>query len=117
MFGVQTFVGLAYQWRGLGGPLVGETNSTYTIASFSGTDAGRYRVIITNAAGVVTSSIATLSLNIAPAITTQPANRTVLATSNATFTVVATGTAPLSYQWQHNSTNLPGAKKIGRAHV
>ncbi len=34
-----------------------------------------------------------------PAITTQPANRAVNVTSNTTFAVAATGTAPLSYQW------------------
>src|SRR6266404_3744146 len=39
---------------------------------------------------------------VAPTITTQPANQTVTAGQTATFTVVATGTAPLSYQWQKN---------------
>src|SRR5205823_1589193 len=35
-----------------------------------------------------------------PSITTQPASQTVTAGQTATFTVAATGTAPLSYQWQ-----------------
>src|SRR2546430_11395043 len=35
-----------------------------------------------------------------PAITTQPASETVSTGQTATFTVAATGTAPLSYQWQ-----------------
>src|SRR2546430_3774397 len=37
----------------------------------------------------------------------QPARRTVGQT--ATFMVVATGTAPLSYQWQKNGTAISGA--------
>src|SRR5207253_2579085 len=37
---------------------------------------------------------------VAPAITTQPASQMVTADQTATFTVTATGTAPLSYQWQ-----------------
>jgi len=41
-------------------------------------------------------------------ITTQPASQTLTAGQRATFTVVATGTAPLSYQWQKNSTNISG---------
>jgi plastocyanin len=44
-----------------------------------------------------------------PTITTQPANRTVNVGDNVTFNVVATGSAPLSYQWKKNTTNIPGA--------
>jgi hypothetical protein len=39
----------------------------------------------------------------APAITQQPASQTVTAGQAATFSVMATGTAPLSYQWYVNS--------------
>src|SRR5437762_2508986 len=46
---------------------------------------------------------------VAPSITTQPMNQTVTAGQTATFTVVATGTAPLSYQWQKNGTAISGA--------
>src|SRR5205823_14822225 len=46
---------------------------------------------------------------VAPAITTQPASQTVTAGQAATFTVVASGTAPLSYQWQKNGANIAGA--------
>jgi hypothetical protein len=45
----------------------------------------------------------------APAITTQPANQSVTAPATATFSVVASGTAPLSYQWQMNNSNISGA--------
>lgn len=45
----------------------------------------------------------------APAITTQPANTSVNVGQTATFTVVASGTAPLSYQWAMGGTNISGA--------
>ncbi|PYT81684.1 MAG: hypothetical protein DMG40_08195, partial [Acidobacteria bacterium] len=45
----------------------------------------------------------------APYITTQPADQTVTVGQTATFSVVATGTAPLSYQWQKNGTAISGA--------
>jgi hypothetical protein len=45
----------------------------------------------------------------APSITTQPANRTVTAGQTATFSVTATGTTPLSYQWQQGATPISGA--------
>src|SRR5882724_3700186 len=46
---------------------------------------------------------------VAPSITTQPKNQTVIAGQTATFSVVASGTAPLSYQWRQNGSNIPGA--------
>lgn len=45
----------------------------------------------------------------APTITTQPASETVAAGQTATFTVAASGTAPLTYQWQKNGSNISGA--------
>jgi hypothetical protein len=45
----------------------------------------------------------------APYITTQPANVTVIVGSNATYTVTAGGSAPLSYQWRFNNGNISGA--------
>jgi len=45
----------------------------------------------------------------APAITTQPMNQTVTVGQTATFSVVATGTSPLAYQWQKNGGNISGA--------
>lgn len=45
----------------------------------------------------------------APSITTQPANQTVTVGQTATFSVSATGTAPLSYQWQKSGTGISGA--------
>lgn len=45
----------------------------------------------------------------APTITGQPQGLTVLTPSPATFTVVATGTAPLAYQWKRNGVDIAGA--------
>ena len=47
--------------------------------------------------------------NQAPTITQHPANVTVGEGSTATFTVSATGTAPLSYQWRKNNVDISGA--------
>lgn len=75
----------------------------------------RYRVIVGNSAGNVTSSIATLTVNaVAPSIISHPANQNVPEGAVATFAVVASGTAPLTYQWQESLnmaafTNISGA--------
>ncbi|HTH48803.1 MAG TPA: lamin tail domain-containing protein [Candidatus Limnocylindria bacterium] len=42
-------------------------------------------------------------------IVTQPSNQTNVVGQNVVFSVNATGTAPLAYQWQVNRTNIPGA--------
>ncbi len=74
-----------------------------------------YRCIVSLPYGTVTSSSATLTVGYAPAISTQPADQNVVSGSNPTFSVVATGTAPLSYQWQKNKVNLSGA--TGMSHT
>jgi hypothetical protein len=45
----------------------------------------------------------------APFIFSQPTNQAVLVGSNVLFSVLASGTAPLSYQWRFNDTNISGA--------
>jgi hypothetical protein len=46
---------------------------------------------------------------VAPVITAQPAGQHVVVGRTATFTVSATGAAPLSYQWQKGATPIAGA--------
>ncbi len=102
---------LAYQWRLDGIPIPGGTSSTYTLAAAQTGHSGAYSVVVSNAAGSVTSNTATLTVNaaIAPAITTQPAAQTVTAGSAAAFSGTATGTAPLAYQWLKNGVPISGA--------
>jgi glucose/arabinose dehydrogenase len=47
--------------------------------------------------------------NQAPSIGTHPASQTVSVGQPATFSVIASGTAPLNYQWQRNGSNITGA--------
>ncbi|MFO1488510.1 MAG: immunoglobulin domain-containing protein [Verrucomicrobiota bacterium] len=103
---------LVYQWRRSSTNLAGATSATLSFTNITLGQAGNYDVIITNAAGSITSSVAVLTVNpapVAPSITTQPTNQTVFVGANVTFSVTATGTAPLLYQWRRSSTNLPGA--------
>ena len=47
--------------------------------------------------------------NQAPTITAHPASQTAPDGGSATFSVSASGTAPLAYQWQRNGANIAGA--------
>ena len=79
------------------------------LSSAQATDAGSYTVAVTNPGGSITSQVATLTVNIPPGITTQPQSQTVTQGQSASFFVVASGTATLSYQWSFNGTPLSGA--------
>jgi hypothetical protein len=104
---------LAYQWQKNGSNISGATTSSYTTpATASGDNGATFDVTVSNTAGSITSSLAALTVNAAataPTISTQPASQSVTVGQTATFSVVAAGTAPLSYQWQKNSSNISGA--------
>lgn len=104
---------LSYQWQKKGSNISGATSASYSTPPTTSADSGStFDVVVSNAAGSVTSQQVTLTVNVgsaAPTIGTQPANQTVTAGQAATFSVVATGTAPLSYQWQMNGSSISGA--------
>src|SRR5439155_3277008 len=86
----------------------GQTNSSLLLSAVQTADEGGYSVIVTNLAGSATSQVATLTVLVPPAITRQPASQTVLAGSPVTFSIMATGTATLAYQWRRNGLDLAG---------
>ena len=100
---------LGYQWSFNGTNLLEETNSALVVTNVQPTDAGSYAVAVSNPFGSEQSSNALLRVGEPPTITVQPADQTVRLGAKATFAVGATGTAPLSYRWSFNGTNLLGA--------
>ncbi|MGC3956415.1 MAG: immunoglobulin domain-containing protein [Verrucomicrobiota bacterium] len=101
---------LSYRWMLEGVTIAGATTTNLTITNAQLANEGIYRVIVTNIAGAATSSVALLRILPAmPAITAQPASLTVGASSNASFSVSAQGSQPMSYQWRFNGQFIPGA--------
>jgi hypothetical protein len=100
------------QWRQNGtnlndrGDVTGSATTNLMLSPTTTNNAGNYTLIITNAWGSITSSIATLTVVAAPRITLQPQSLTVTNGSPASFNLLATGTAPLGYQWQKNGVNV-----------
>ena len=105
---------LSYFWQRNGAPIAGATLSNYTTNNVQLADSGtQFSCLVSNAYGTTNSIVATLTvLAVRPAITRQPTNQTVSAGATAGFRVSATGTAPLSYQWQFNGTNLADTARI-----
>ncbi|HXH19535.1 MAG TPA: immunoglobulin domain-containing protein [Chitinophagales bacterium] len=56
-----------------------------------------------------TSNAATLTVNTAPSITTQPSSQSKCTGENVTFSVTASGIPSPSYQWRKNGSNISGA--------
>jgi hypothetical protein len=101
-----------YQWFLNGTAIPGATSSSYTVPSTTASENGEgFTVLVTNAGGSFTVGPCTLTVLVPPSITQQPANQTVTATQQATFSVgiVSTATTPLSYQWLDNGAAIPGA--------
>src|SRR5437588_4361290 len=64
-------------------------------------------IFSTGCSGLASST--TGSVTTAPSVTSQPGSQSVTAGQTATFSVSATGTAPLSYQWKKNGIAVNGA--------
>jgi hypothetical protein len=93
---------LSYQWyQGTSPstttPAAGAIGSSFTTPALSTTTS--YWVSVNNPYGTANSGTATVTIGAAPAITTQPLGQTIASGTTATLSVVATSTAPLSYQW------------------
>jgi hypothetical protein len=97
-----------YRWRFGGTNIAAATNTSLSLANVQSIDAGSYSVVVSNIAGSATSAVATLTIMTPPAITSQPQSQSVVAGVNVTLSVVAAGTAPLSYQWRVNGANVAG---------
>ena len=102
---------LTYQWRKDGVNVSGANASSYNLPSAQASHAGSYTVVVSNTAGSVTSSAATLTVNAlvnVPTITTPPQSQVAIVTSNVTFTVAATGSG-LTYQWRKDGVAIGNA--------
>ena len=100
---------LSYQWRKNSLAIAGATGATLLLPNVQASDAATYSALVWNAAATIGSAAATLTLNIPPAITTQPANQSVIAGARVSLSVTATGTAPLTFRWRKEGVEVPGA--------
>ncbi len=100
-----------YQWRRNGVDISGATSSTLVLPRVTENDGGTYTVVATNAAGAVTSAprVITVIAQAPFTISNGPASQAGSIGGTATFSVTATGAAPLSSQWFANGKVLTGA--------
>lgn len=110
---------LSYQWQKDGVAVPGLTGSLVGLGQIKATDAGNYTVVVTSGSGATattaTSTPVALSVNIPPAITTQPASVLASLGQNVTLSVAATGSPTPSYQWSRNGVPIAGATSASLA--
>jgi hypothetical protein len=94
---------LAYQWKKDASSIADATFSSYSIASVLVSNDGSYVVNVSNAAGNIDSSAAVLTVLSPASISVQPSPLTRIVGQDATFSVTASGTSPLIYQWKKDS--------------
>jgi len=100
----------SYQWLKGDAELAGRTSATLDLVSVSAADAGEYRVRVSNSAGSVLSSTATLTVtSVAPTIIDHPVGAAVVRGSAVNLTVTVAGSPPFSYQWSKDGSDLAGA--------
>jgi predicted aconitase with swiveling domain len=99
-----------YQWRFNQATLLNRTNSTLSLTNIQAASMGDYDVVVSNLYTNVTSGTATLTvIPAAPIFTTQAVAKVASVGQNILFTAAAKGTEPITFQWQREGTNLPGA--------
>jgi hypothetical protein len=84
-----------------GGVYSGATTTTLSISSgIAAMNGNEYRDVFTNGNGNTSTNPATLTVDFAPTITTNPTNQTINAGGTASFTVAAAGNPAPAVQWQ-----------------
>jgi alpha-tubulin suppressor-like RCC1 family protein len=91
-------------------PLPGEIGAPYATFEFRAVDG-----LTSSAPATVTISIQGVVTNTPPTITAQPQSRTNVSGSVVQFTVEASGTGPMSYQWRRQGTNLVNGGNVSGA--
>lgn len=102
-----TGTNLTYRWR-KGSTVLSTTTATLTLNNVQPSDAGTYTVEVVGSCGTVPANAATLTVNPATAITSQPVSISKCDGEHASLSVSAVGTG-LGYQWRKNGTAITGA--------
>ncbi|MDZ4796413.1 MAG: zinc-dependent metalloprotease family protein [Bacteroidota bacterium] len=111
--------GATFQWQVSTPAIPAFTNipvaisPSYTVTGATiGQNGNQYRVIATGQCGSTTSNVATLTVNVGPAVTTNPTSQSVCSGSAVSFVAAASGTPAPGYQWQVSTIAVPAFTNI-----
>ncbi|MDA3897860.1 MAG: immunoglobulin domain-containing protein, partial [Desulfobacteraceae bacterium] len=99
----------AFQWMKDGIAIDKAVTDSFIIDSVSKADEGTFTCTVTNDAGNMISNPAVLSVNDPVQITQHPQSQLQKTGMPVTFSVTASGSLPLLFQWQRDGVNIDGA--------
>jgi len=99
---------VSVSWYRNGSPISGASGNSYTVANATTGSTGTYSCAVTDGTLTVNCASFSLTVNQIVRITQQPSNQMVNEGVNVSFSVAATGTGPVSYQWYFNDQPLTG---------
>jgi len=100
---------MAYEWFHNGVSLGAFTNSDHTIFNPTPASAGSYYCRVFNPCNSVNSNVITVTVDGAPSIGSHPVGATTCTGSPVSFSVSASGSSNLTYQWRRNGATIVGA--------
>jgi uncharacterized repeat protein (TIGR03803 family) len=100
---------ILYQWSFDGAAIEGATSQLLTIPNVQTSNQGSYQVVVTNDFGSSTSAVVVLQVVLTPAVIGWSSSNTVTEGSTASFSVLATGEPPLTFQWDFDGAAIAGA--------
>ncbi len=100
---------LFFQWLHNGTTIPGANQPTLRITNVQPSQAGQYTARVVNQFGEATSFPALLFVNAPPIVNVNPVTVGSRLGSNVTFSVAASGGAPLTYLWRKNGVPITGA--------
>ncbi|MCC6989029.1 MAG: immunoglobulin domain-containing protein [Acidobacteria bacterium] len=103
--------GTTFQWRKNGTAISGATQATFSIASAAPADAGDYTRVSTSGNTSTLSPIITLTVVPLPppVFLSHPASQSAAVGTSVKFSVSASSSAPLVFQWYKDGVLIPGA--------
>lgn len=104
---------VSYQWRYNGNDILGAVGPVLVLTNVQASAAGLYSVEIRNPATNLLSADAALFVNASPVVLTPPQSQSVIIGSNVTFSVLASGSGPFTYQWRRDGVPISGAVSSG----
>ncbi|NJL73913.1 MAG: hypothetical protein HC892_01570 [Saprospiraceae bacterium] len=99
---------ISYQWYRNGSPIVGQTSNTLNLTSPYSYNGSNIYCEVSNSITSIQTDTVSLTVNAILTITTQPLPQTVDDGSDAIFTIAASGTPNITYQWQRNGIDIVG---------
>jgi parallel beta-helix repeat protein len=97
---------LSYAWYFQNNGIAGQTNADLLLSNITAMNQGAYYAVASNSYGVATSAVAQLTVYLPPSFQTGLSNQVVTVGRTIVLSAGATGTPPLAYSWNFNTTQL-----------